>query len=159
MRDEEIEEECQALAVLTEGAEAYEIIREGLIEQISKENGYSRERAITIVESATRWHQKPSDPQRVTAVQLGDGPHRLPSGGLLFVKDGHIQELHAPTAGEKFRTDHDAREVTVHEANKLARREFDVASMWKRTAASWVASWFRRERPRPKDVLKPGAPE
>jgi len=60
------------------------------------------------------------------------------------VRDGILHELHTPLRLCDMSTNHDARRITVDEANRVAGCDFDVACLWGKTDKSWVASWFRR---------------
>jgi hypothetical protein len=143
MDNKYLEEACKNLAAFTvnEEGDSFAALKDGLIDQICRENHYPDDQATLIVENTIdrlrgKW------PERVATLELRDGEHRLPSGGVLIVKDSLIHELHAPLRVRQMDTDHAARQITVEEANKAARCDFYVMSLWERTHKSWVARWF-----------------
>lgn len=143
MDNEHLEKECRLLAAFSEDEkdERYAILRDGIVDQIRVENGYPSDEATRIVESTIR-RLRGEQPERLATLELRNGEHRLRSGGILIIKEGHLHELHAPLP-HNMSSDHEARQRTVAKANKLAGLDFYAMSLWKRTNNSWMASWFR----------------
>jgi hypothetical protein len=143
MQNKDFDSACQVLAAMDDDNDRAATLKDSLIGQLRDENAYDKEQAALIV-GVTISGLRGAKPERVAVPGLRDGEHRLPSGGILIVRDGILHELHTPLRLCDMSTNHDARRITVDEANRVAGCDFDVACLWGKTDKSWVASWFRR---------------